>query len=104
MVAESQLVLLMDERSYEQLLCWLRWLHCSAARVQELAGVTSLQPIRQLVGGLKKLPVKYCFCVQKKVLELPHVQATADMEFEYSHVKEVVLAGVVRRLVGLLVP
>ena len=67
-------------------------------------GVASLQPIGQLVGGLKKLHVKYCPSVQEEVLGLPYVQPTADVSIEDSNVKEVVLAGGVRRLVGLLVP
>ena len=62
-------------------------------------GVTSLQPVGQLVGGLEKLHVIECRMVQEEVLELPHIQPTADVRVEYSNVKELVLAGVVRRLV-----
>ena len=60
-------------------------------------GVTSLQPVGQLVGGLKKLHVRECFSVQEEVLELPFVQPTADVSIEASTVKVVVLAGGVRR-------
>ena len=60
-------------------------------------GVTSLQPIGQLVGGLKELKVTNCYSVQEDVLELPHIQPTADVSVEDSNVEEVVLAGGVRR-------
>ena len=60
-------------------------------------GLTSLQPIGQLVGGLRMLYVRFCHSVQEEVLELPHIQPTANVEIEYSNVKEVVLAGVIRR-------
>jgi hypothetical protein len=63
-------------------------------------GVTSLQPLSQLREGLQKLTVHYCTCVQEEVLELPHVQLTADVQVSCSNVKEVVLAGGVRRAVG----
>ena len=63
-------------------------------------GVTSLQPIGQLLGGLRYLVVHECSAVQEEVLALPHIQPTADVRFEGSNVKEVVLAGGVRRRVG----
>jgi hypothetical protein len=49
---------------------------------------------------LQKLVVKECSAVQEEVLELPHVKPTADVVVESSNVKEVVLAGGVRRDVG----
>ena len=64
------------------------------------AGVTSLQPVGQLVGGLRKLTVWNCSNVQEKVLELPHIQPTADVVFGLVKVKELVLAGGVRKEVG----
>ena len=64
-------------------------------------GLTSLQPVGQLVGGLRKLDVTYCHSVQEEVLELPHVQPTADVRIVSSTVKEVVLARGVRRRVGV---
>ena len=66
-------------------------------------GVTSLQPVGQLVGGLEKLHVSYCCSVIEEVLQLPHVQPTADVRIVCSNVKEVVLAGGVRGRVGMLV-
>ena len=65
----------------------------------EGARVTSLQHVGQLVGGLKKLHVKYCLDVQEDVLELPHMQPTASIMIRRTKVKEVVLAGGVRRRV-----
>ena len=62
--------------------------------------VTSLQPVGQLVGGLTYLCVEECWGVKEEVLELPHIQPTADVRIEYSTVKEVVLAGGVRKRVG----
>ena len=64
-------------------------------------GLTSLQPVGQLVGGLKGLDVSKCRSVQVEVLELPHVQPTANVRIEYTTVREVVLAGGVRRKVHL---
>ena len=61
--------------------------------------VTSLQPIGQLVGGLKKLRVFGCELVEEEVLELPHIQPTCDVSILVSNVKEVVLAGGLRRKV-----
>ena len=63
--------------------------------------VTSLQPIGRLVGGLKKLHVRYCDEVRQVVLELPHMQPSADVSIEFSTVKEVVMAGGVRKTVGV---
>ena len=62
-----------------------------------MCGVTSLEPVAQLVGGLKELMVHYCRKVQEEVLELPNLQPTADVRIGGSNVKEVVLAGGVRR-------
>ena len=62
-----------------------------------MCGVTSLQPVGRLVGGLKKLEVCSCVKVQERVLELPNVQPTADVRIFGSNVKEVVLAGGVTR-------
>ena len=63
-------------------------------------GVTSLQLVGQLVGGLRELLVVGCSMVQEKVLELPHVKPTAQVCIDSSNVKEVVLAGGVRKWVG----
>jgi Leucine-rich repeat (LRR) protein len=60
-------------------------------------GVTSLQPLSQLGPGLQELEVIGCSKVREEVLELPHVQPTADVDVEDSNVREVVLAGGVRR-------
>jgi hypothetical protein len=62
-------------------------------------GVTSLQPLSLLGEGLQKLEVFDCRSVQEEVLELPHVQPTAGVRVSNSRVKEVVLAGGVRRAV-----
>ena len=57
-------------------------------------GVTSLQPLAGLPEGLEKLYVEDCPFVEEKVLELPHVQPTADVRvISCSSVQEVVLAG-----------
>ena len=64
-------------------------------------GVTSLQPVGQLVGGLRAFYVAECSMVQEEVLELPHVQATAFVLISSSNVKVVVLAGGVRRRADL---
>ena len=63
-------------------------------------GLTSLQPVGQLVGGLTKFSVVWCDQVQEENLELPHVQPTAHVRITFSNVNEVVLAGGVRRRVG----
>jgi hypothetical protein len=62
-------------------------------------GVTSLQPLSQLGPGLQELEVCGCSKVREEVLELPHVQPTADVDVKDSCVREVVLAGGVRRAV-----
>jgi hypothetical protein len=76
--------------------------HLSALKSLEVkgCGVTSLQLLSQLGEGLQKLRVVGCRRVQEEVLELPHVQPTADVVVECSSVKEVVLAGGERRAVG----
>jgi hypothetical protein len=63
-------------------------------------GLTSLQPLCQLGEGLQRLCVYSCTGVQEKVLELPHVQPTAEVVVVNSNVREVVLAGGERRVVG----
>jgi Leucine-rich repeat (LRR) protein len=65
-----------------------------------MCGVASLQPLSGLEQGLQKLEVYDCSDVQEEVLELPHVQLTADVGLMYTNVREVVLAGGVRRAVG----
>jgi Leucine-rich repeat (LRR) protein len=76
--------------------------HLSA--LQSLAvincGITSLQPLSELGEELQELEVLSCSHVREVVLELPHVQPTADVEVEFSNVREVVLAGGVRRRVN----
>ena len=62
-------------------------------------GVTSLQPLAELTGDLVKVSIGYCESVKEVVLELPHTQPTADVQVWNSNVKEVVLAGGVRRAV-----
>jgi hypothetical protein len=73
--------------------------HISALKslVVAYCGVTSLQELSQLGEGLRQLWIKGCWRVQKKVLELPHVQPTADVVVVGSSVNEVVLAGGLRR-------
>ena len=66
----------------------------------DACGVTSLEPVGRLVGGLRLLYVEYCSMVQEEVLELPHIQPTAEVCIRNSNVKEVVLAGGVRKRVG----
>jgi hypothetical protein len=75
--------------------------HLSALTSLEVrdCGVTSLQPLSQLGEGLQLLTVCWCKEVHEEVLELPHVQPTADVVVVYSNVKEVVLAEGVRRAV-----
>jgi hypothetical protein len=60
-------------------------------------GVTGLQPLCQLGGGIGYLSVSDCSEVQEVVLELPQVQPTAHVEISGSGVREVVLAGGVIR-------
>jgi hypothetical protein len=60
-------------------------------------GLTSLQPLPQLGEGLRVLRVYSCNGVQEEVLQLPHVQPSAEVVLMYSNVKEIVLAGGVRR-------
>jgi hypothetical protein len=76
--------------------------HLSALKSLEVSfsHVTSLQPLSLLGEGLQKLTVSYCAYVQEELLELPHVQPTADVDIVYSNVREVVLAGGFRRAVG----
>jgi Leucine-rich repeat (LRR) protein len=66
----------------------------------DVCGVTSLQPLSQLGKGLQKLWVRGCKGVQEEILELSNIQPTADVEVCLSNIKEVVLAGGVRRAVG----
>jgi hypothetical protein len=76
--------------------------HVSALTMLEVwscDGVTSLQPLSHLGKGLQKLSVLGCEGVQEEVLELPHVQPTAVVEVMDNSVKEVVLAGGVRKAV-----
>jgi hypothetical protein len=67
--------------------------------IVDTCGVTSLQPLSQIGEGLQKLSVSYCHGVQEEVLELPHVQPTADVFVSHGNLKEVVLAGGVRKAV-----
>jgi Leucine-rich repeat (LRR) protein len=73
--------------------------HISALKSLKMrgCGVTSLQPLSQLGEGLSELHVCVCCEVQEEVLELPHVLPTADVALRCSNVREVVLAGGVRR-------
>ena len=64
--------------------------------------VTSLQPVGQLLQGLARMYVLQCGMVQEEVLELPHMQPTADVCIELSNVREVVLAGGDRKRVNVL--
>jgi Leucine-rich repeat (LRR) protein len=75
--------------------------HLSALKslAVEHCGVTSLQPLSQLGEGLQKLRVSSCTNLQEEVLELPHVQPTANVVVRDSNIKEVVLAGGLRRAV-----
>jgi hypothetical protein len=75
--------------------------HVSALRSLEVeeCGVISLQPLSKLGKALRKLRVLGCGRVQEEVLDLPHVQSTVDLDVMFSKVKEVVLAGGVRRVV-----
>jgi Leucine-rich repeat (LRR) protein len=59
--------------------------------------LASLQPLSQLREGLEMLIVSECSGVQEEVLELPRVQPTATVHVYCSNVREVVLAGGVRR-------
>ena len=57
-------------------------------------GVTSLQPLAELREGILKLSIAKCNNVEEEVLELPHIQLTADARLWWGgNVKEVVLAG-----------
>jgi hypothetical protein len=75
--------------------------HLSSLKTLEVVdcGVTSLQALSQLGEGLQELTVFGCKRVQEEVLELPHVQPTAMVLVVDSNVKEVVLAGGLRRAV-----
>ena len=74
-------------------LCALRQLTISNC------GVTSLQPLAELTGVLVKVNIGYCRSVKEEVLELPYIQPTANLRVWCSNVREVVLAGGVRRVV-----
>jgi Leucine-rich repeat (LRR) protein len=63
-------------------------------------GVTSLQALSQLGEGLQSMEVLACEGTHEEVLALPNVQPTADVVVKCSNVREVVLAGGVRRAVG----
>jgi hypothetical protein len=76
----------------------------NSLKVEDCHGLTSLQALSQLGTGLRRLTISGCRGVQGAVLELPHVQPTADVVVEYSNVKEVVLAGGVKRAVGPIRP
>jgi Leucine-rich repeat (LRR) protein len=67
--------------------------------IVETCGVTSLQPLSLIGERLQTLSVSYCHRVQEEVLELPHVQPTADVFVRHGNLKEVVLAGGVRKAV-----
>ena len=68
--------------------------------VIDKCGVTSLQPLAELRGAKVKLSIEKCHKVKEEVLELPHIQATADVKMWWvGKLKEVVLAGGVRRFV-----
>ena len=73
--------------------------HLSA--LQELyvaeCGLSSLQPLGLLTAGVKKLHVHSCRNVEEEVLELPHIQPSANVDVQYSNVKELVLAGGFKR-------
>jgi Leucine-rich repeat (LRR) protein len=56
-------------------------------------GISSLQPIGKLGNRLQKLWVKGCDTAGDEVLQLPHVQPTADVWLKNMNVREVVLAG-----------
>ena len=63
-------------------------------------GVTSLQPLAGLPKGMRRVMLHECISVQEDVLELPHVQPTAAVFVRDCNVKEMVLAGGVRRMLG----
>jgi hypothetical protein len=95
--------LLVNDCSFLSQLSGVEHLSALKCLVLEHCGcVTSLQPLSQLGEGLEELVVKECRAVQEEVLELPNVQPTAHVVVEYSNVREVVLAGGVRRAVGAL--
>jgi hypothetical protein len=62
-------------------------------------GVTSLRPLSQLGEGLQNLNVSGCKGVQEEVLELPLVKPRALVAVDSSNVREVLLAGGVRKVV-----
>jgi hypothetical protein len=68
--------------------------------VLDCGNVTSLQPLSQLGECLQGLSVIGCQGVREEVLQLPHVQHTADVRMTQSNVREVVLAGGLRRVVA----
>jgi hypothetical protein len=72
--------------------------------ISKCQSVTSLSPLSQLGEGLQSLTVKNCSLVQEVVLQLPRVQITADVSMVCSNVREVVLAGGVRRAMQSLQP
>jgi Leucine-rich repeat (LRR) protein len=70
--------------------------HLSALKSLEVVQcryVGSLQPLSQLGKGLQLLAILGCNGVQEEVLELPHVQPTAEVHVLCAPVREVVLAG-----------
>jgi Leucine-rich repeat (LRR) protein len=77
--------------------------HLSGLRSLEVESskLTSLQALSTLGKGLQKLLVSGSGQVQEEVLELPHVQPTADVRIEWlsGNLREVVLADGVRRAV-----
>jgi hypothetical protein len=68
--------------------------------VVRACAVTSLQPLSQLGDKLQRLVITNCSEVQEVVLQLPHVQTSAQVQIYDSGVREVVLAGGVSRAVG----
>jgi hypothetical protein len=69
--------------------------HISALTSLEIdyCAVTSLQPLSELGEGLQKLKVSSCEQVLGGVLELPHVQPTAEVVVKKCRLYRVVLAG-----------
>jgi hypothetical protein len=72
--------------------------HFSALRCLDLChcGVTSLLPLSQLGERLQSLEVLGCNAVLEEVLDLPYVKTNA-LRVRWSNVKEVVVAGGVRK-------
>jgi hypothetical protein len=69
--------------------------HLSAVKSLKLIhnnGLTTLRALSQLGEGLQKLTVYGGKVLREEVLELPHVQPTADVDVKYNTL-EVVLAG-----------